>query len=260
MTVAAPRALAIWTANEPTPPAAAWMSTVSSLATPSFVSTVAAVCPDAESAPAAVHGTEGGLGTTCPAGTTTCSACAARKVQPATLSPVSTVVTPSPTSSTTPAKSPPIFCGKTAEICSRTRPLRIRLSNGSMPLARTRTRTCPGAGRGGGILTTWRTSGSPYSTKTTALLMTDSFGYGPGFGRGGQDWPGLVRRASKRRQSSSQAASLKTVACLEGQRRGSARGPSPAARVDQGPSALRVLPDGSHAQDGASWMADASAC
>src|SRR5262249_45375108 len=165
--------------------------------------------------------------------------CAARKVQPATSSPIPTAVTPSPTSSTTPAKSPPIFCGKTAEICSRARPLRIRLSNGSMPLARTRTRTCPGAGRGGGISTTWRPSGSPYPTKTPALLMTDSLGYGPGFrpGRTRRAWPGQA--SQQRRQGSFKAASLKTVAGLEGQRRGSARRPSPAARG----GGIRGLPD-----------------
>ena len=53
------------------PPAAAWMSTVSPSPAPSSRSAVTAVCPDAESTPAAVHATAAGFATICSALTTT---------------------------------------------------------------------------------------------------------------------------------------------------------------------------------------------
>ena len=68
--------------------------------------------------------------------------------------------------------STPIRWGNAAGTHCRAAPLRNRQSNGWMPAAWTRTRTCPWPGRGGSTSMTWRTSGPPYSAKINALLMT----------------------------------------------------------------------------------------
>ena len=110
MTVA-PAAAASWTATLPTPPVAPTMSTVSPSDSSSASTLARAVTAASEAAPAVARSTPAGLGTMdMPSGTTmrsaqvpACTAGAIAARNPNTSSPGEKPVTPSPTSSTTPA-------------------------------------------------------------------------------------------------------------------------------------------------------------
>ncbi len=80
---------------------------------------------------------------------------------PSTASPGSSVVTPTPTSSTTPATSQPSVKGGSPSTPAMPLPARVFQSTGLTPAARTRTSTSVGSGAGTGASPSSRTSGPP---------------------------------------------------------------------------------------------------
>src|SRR5690606_28955765 len=106
-TTRAPRATAICTRNEPTPPAAACTSSVSPDATARSSHTVDAVCPDADNVPATGHGMSAGFLASCVALASAKSAYPPEGTGPSTSSPTPNPDTSGPTASTTPATSLP---------------------------------------------------------------------------------------------------------------------------------------------------------
>jgi hypothetical protein len=124
-------------------------------ASPGITSTrLAGVCECRVAAPA--KSSDGGI-SAYSADSASSAAPAKPAANPNTLSPTATSVTPSPSSSTTPATSPPVLCGSSPPLI----PLGNFQSIGFTPTARTATRICPGAGRGSGSSTSSRTSGPP---------------------------------------------------------------------------------------------------
>src|ERR1700722_13561743 len=101
---------------------------------------------------------------------------------PITSSPTATLLTPTPSSATTPAKSLPWPVGKVAGNIWCSAPLRITASLGLMPAALTFTKASPAAGTGRGTSRTWRTSMPPYKSNCTALDMkiTPILSFSPG--------------------------------------------------------------------------------
>src|ERR1019366_2710376 len=167
----APVRTASCTEKMPTPPPAPAMTTAS-LAVGATARTVAKpVTPETKSAPATSQGTPAGFGVKLTDSTRTYSAWLARlSVKPITSSPTATLVTPDPTSSTTPARSEPWPLGKVAGKISRTLPVRIAPSLGLMDAARTDTSTWSASGSGRATSRTSRTSTSPYSSNWTAFI------------------------------------------------------------------------------------------
>lgn len=136
-----PRAIASWIATVPTPPAAPAISNVVPSRTPSRSSALVAVSTLAAAPPACSQLSAVGFGAH--AASTANSALAppsrARSTTPNTSSPWCTPVTPSPTSSTTPAASTPGTCGNGNR--SPNIPERRYVSPGVTPEARTAMRT-----------------------------------------------------------------------------------------------------------------------
>eukprot|EP00020_Sapocribrum_chincoteaguense_P001131 CAMPEP_0170739740 /NCGR_PEP_ID=MMETSP0437-20130122/5320_1 /TAXON_ID=0 /ORGANISM="Sexangularia sp." /LENGTH=133 /DNA_ID=CAMNT_0011078211 /DNA_START=420 /DNA_END=821 /DNA_ORIENTATION=+ len=103
----APSARAICTPNDPTPPPAPTTATLVPLPTcPSHRSFCSAVAPAMGIAAASSNESESGIPATCFAGARQYCAKVPR-LSPNTLSPTCTSVTPLPTATTSPAKSPP---------------------------------------------------------------------------------------------------------------------------------------------------------
>src|SRR5450756_1219237 len=129
---------------EPTPPAAPETATVSP-GRRATASTVAhAVKPATGSPPATSHGTPAGRGVRSDASATAYSAWLDRvSTQPITSSPTATPVTPTPTRSTTPARSLPWPEGKAAGINPGEAKIRDGLLHERWPAALTLTSTCP---------------------------------------------------------------------------------------------------------------------
>src|SRR6266567_2182350 len=123
----------LWTASEPTPPAAPEMTTVSpSLGWTSWT-VPHAVAPATNRPPATSHETFSGLGVRSPASTRTSSAWEARSfVNPITSSPGENPPAPAPTSSTNPARSLPCPDGNVEGNSFATAPVRMTASLGLM--------------------------------------------------------------------------------------------------------------------------------
>ncbi|MCQ0019435.1 hypothetical protein LUX39_41370 [Actinomadura madurae] len=160
----APRATAICTATVPTAPAAPWTSTVCPAPAPSRSRTRVDVSTEPAAPPASSQLHTSGFGAQ--KTRTAWSALAPRAVvavTPNTSSPIATPVTPSPTSSTTPAASNPVRHGNAVGTTSRIRPERIWTSPGAIPDALTAMRTSPGPACGASTSATRITPGGPYS-------------------------------------------------------------------------------------------------
>src|SRR4051794_26686644 len=136
-----PRPSAICTATAPTPPAPPSTKSVSPAFAPRRRSARSDVSPATPAAAATAQSMDAGL--RAQALSTAYSACVFGP-WPNTSSPTDTPLTPSPTSSTTPAASRPRYPGPASGLPPAIAPLKIFQSIGLTPAARTVIRTVPG--------------------------------------------------------------------------------------------------------------------
>src|SRR2546426_2504210 len=173
----APNALAICTANEPTPPAAPMISTFCPGRTsPLSRRAWSAVTPEMGAAAACSKVSLGGFGTSL-SGRAMASSAKEPSTLPITSSPGRNAVTAEPTASTRPATSQPrtLIFGLRNPTTRRAKygfPVMRCHTSGPQPAARTRTSTSFSPATGAAISLNSKTSAEPYSLWTIAFIVS----------------------------------------------------------------------------------------